>query len=82
MNDILNTIGQCSLWFFAGYLFFYVKEAAKYTKETTRLRKTFVYNDVVIKIYGHEGDPDVYRTTKNVYELLCNEREADEKRKD
>ena len=49
---------------------FQARIAAKEVKDVVRLRNIFVHNDVVIRVYGDEGYPDVYKVSHDISTLL------------
>lgn len=68
--ETFSMIAMCALWFGLGYIAFQARIVAKEVKDVVRLRNIFVHNDVVIRVYGDEGDPDVYRVSHDISTLL------------
>ena len=61
MSEIVQTIGACIIWFIVGYFVFEAKTLWKESRKLEKLRHIFVYKDVVIRMYGDVGDPDLHK---------------------
>ena len=61
ISDVVQCVGACIIWFIVGYFVFEAKTLWKEARKLEKLRHTFVYKDVVIRLYGGVGDPDLHR---------------------
>lgn len=61
ISDVVQCVGTCIICFIVGYFVFEAETLWKEMRNLEKLRHTFVYKDVVIRLYGDVGDPDLHK---------------------
>ena len=61
ISEVVQCLGACIIWFIVGYFVFEAKTLWKEARKLEKLRHIFVYKDIVIRMYGDVGDPDLHK---------------------